>query len=100
MNVLVLDRPPLGRGAAARSSRAGRRAVWRWAFRLFRRDWRQQILVLALATLAVAAAVAGATIITNLAQTYEGQFGSARAAVRIDNNDPAEAALDLAAAEQ
>ena len=32
-----------------------RRAVVRWAWRLFRREWRQQFLILALITVAVAA---------------------------------------------
>jgi putative ABC transport system permease protein len=36
-----------------------RRAVVRWAWRLFRREWRQQVMVLALLTVAVTAAVAG-----------------------------------------
>ena len=31
-----------------------RRAVIRWAWRLFRREWRQQLLVLAMLTVAVA----------------------------------------------
>ena len=35
----------------------GRRAVLRWAQRLFRRDWRQQLLVFVMLTLAMAAAV-------------------------------------------
>ena len=43
-----------GRGAA-------RRAVVRWAWRLFRREWRQQLLVLALLTVAVAAAIGSAS---------------------------------------
>jgi len=34
-----------------------RRAVVRWATRLFRRDWRQHLLILSLLTVAVAAAV-------------------------------------------
>ena len=33
---------------------AARRAVVRWAWRLFRREWRQQFLVLALLAVAVA----------------------------------------------
>ncbi len=43
-----------GRRAAARRSGApARRAIRRWAWRLLRREWRQQVLVLALLTVAV-----------------------------------------------
>ena len=44
---------------------AARRAVVRWAWRMFRREWRQQILVIALLTVAVAAAIASVTIAYN-----------------------------------
>jgi putative ABC transport system permease protein len=37
---------------------SARRAVIRWAVRLLRREWRQQLLILALITVAVAATVA------------------------------------------
>jgi len=40
-----------------------RRAVIRWAWRLFRREWRQQLLVLALIVVAVAATFVGAVLI-------------------------------------
>ncbi|MGA2530040.1 MAG: hypothetical protein ABSG36_12865, partial [Acidimicrobiales bacterium] len=36
-----------------------RRAVSRWAWRLFKREWRQQLLVLSLISVAVAATVVG-----------------------------------------
>lgn len=36
-----------------------RRAVIRWAIRLLLREWRQQLLILALITVAVAATVVG-----------------------------------------
>ena len=38
---------------------AARRAVARWAVRLFRRDWRQQRLIIAMMIFAVAVAVFG-----------------------------------------
>ena len=54
---LVTERPtrrtPSGGGAPAR------RAVIRWAMRLLRREWRQQLLILALVTVAVARAMVG-----------------------------------------
>ena len=61
----ALRRTP-GRGAAPATAAfppAGR--VIRWAWRLFRREWRQQLLVLALLTVAVAATVVGAAVATN-----------------------------------
>ena len=42
---------------------AARRAVIRWALRLFRREWRQQLLVLVLLCVAVAAAICSITIV-------------------------------------
>jgi putative ABC transport system permease protein len=36
---------------------AARRALIRWAWRLFRGEWRQQALILALLTIAVASAI-------------------------------------------
>lgn len=82
------------------TSRSGpaRRAVLRWAWRLFRREWRQQVLVLALLTVAVAAAVAGASVAVNAASPYVGQFGKAKAIVRVDASDPAAAQASVAAA--
>src|SRR5207253_10776506 len=51
-----------------------RRAVVRWAWRLFRREWRQQLLVLALLTVAVAATTAGVGVATNTLQPHETRF--------------------------
>jgi putative ABC transport system permease protein len=56
---------------------AARRAVLRWAWRLFRKQWRQQILVLQLLTLAVAATVIGAGVATNTPPPRAAGFGSA-----------------------
>ena len=42
-----------------------RLAVLQWSWRLFRREWRQQFLILALVTLAVAAAIVGSAVATN-----------------------------------
>ena len=79
-----------------RSAAPGRRAVVRWSWRMFRREWRQQLLVLTLLTLAVAAAVTGASMATNAASQGGGSFGNATARVHVDAEDPvrAEAVLD------
>jgi putative ABC transport system permease protein len=84
-------------GAGARSGPA-RGAVLRWAWRLFRREWRQQLVMLALVTVAVAAAVAGATMAVNATSSGNGQFGDARAVMHLDATDPAPARASVAAA--
>ena len=56
---------------------AGRRVVTRWARRLLRREWRQQILVLALLALTVGAACFGVAAAYNLAPPPSPQLGSA-----------------------
>jgi putative ABC transport system permease protein len=79
----VLERPTeTGGGAPAR------RAVLRWALRLFRREWRQQLLVLTLITVAVAATIFGAALGTNLPLPANAGFGSANALVNLPGNDP------------
>jgi putative ABC transport system permease protein len=79
----VLDRPTeTGGGVPAR------RAVLRWALRLFRREWRQQILVLTLITVAVAATIFGAALGTNLPLPANAGFGSANALVNLPGDDP------------
>jgi putative ABC transport system permease protein len=55
-----------------------RRAVTRWAWRLFRREWRQQLLVLALITVAVAATLIAAAVSTNNPPPANAGFGTAR----------------------
>lgn len=79
----VLDRPTQTGGAVP-----ARRAVLRWALRLFRREWRQQILVLTLITVAVAATIFGAALGTNLPLPANAGFGSANALVNLPGNDP------------
>ncbi len=55
-----------------------RRAVSRWAWRLFRRDWRQHLLILSLLTVAVAAAVGFSCAAFNLAPVSgQADFGDA-----------------------
>src|ERR1700691_2667181 len=66
---------------------AARRAVVRWAWRLFRREWRQQFLILALITVAVAATIVGATVATNDAQPANFGFGTAKDAVSFTTSD-------------
>jgi putative ABC transport system permease protein len=55
-----------------------RRAVIRWAWRMFRREWRQQTLVLALIVVALAATVVGAAVATNTPPRAGAGFGTAQ----------------------
>jgi putative ABC transport system permease protein len=76
----VTERPaqanPSGGGPA-------RRAVIRWAVRLLRREWRQQLLILALITVAVGATVAAATVATDTPAPIAGVLGTAQDAASI-----------------
>ena len=67
-----------------------RRAVIRWAIRLFRREWRQQLLAIVLLTLAVAATVASAALIANIRTTTStlGTFGNAGQLIDLPGDDP------------
>ena len=85
---------PAGGGIPAR------RAVIRWAVRLFRREWRQQVLVLTLLTLAVAAAVFGVSATYNLASSSDAMFGRADQLMRLDGSDPTVLASRLSAAQE
>jgi putative ABC transport system permease protein len=55
-----------------------RRAVVRWAWRLFRREWRQQFLILALIAFAVAATIVGSAVATNTPPSKDFGFGTAQ----------------------
>jgi putative ABC transport system permease protein len=67
----VTPRPRGGGGPA-------RRAVIRWAFRLLRREWRQQALILALITAAVAATFMASAVATATQPTTTAEFGTAQ----------------------
>ncbi|HEY6788388.1 MAG TPA: FtsX-like permease family protein, partial [Trebonia sp.] len=56
---------------------AARRAVLRWAWRLFRREWRQQLLVLALVIVAVGATVIGAAVLADTPPPANSGYGTA-----------------------
>jgi putative ABC transport system permease protein len=95
MTTALRDRP-----AGVREGNGGapaRRAVLRWAWRLFRREWRQQLLVLALLTVAVGATVLGAAVATNAPSSPNAaMFGTADHLVTLPGTDP-HLAADLAA---
>jgi putative ABC transport system permease protein len=72
----ALRERPAGAGTPNGGAPA-RRAVIRWAWRMFRREWRQQLLVLALIVVAVAATVLGAGVATNTPPPADTGFGTA-----------------------
>lgn len=76
------------------------RAVIRWAWRLFRREWRQQFLMLYLVAVAVAVAIGSTTVLYNLAPPNEGRFGDAGARVSLVAFGPQSLAEDLALIEE
>jgi putative ABC transport system permease protein len=69
------------RAATRRPANGGvpaRRAVIRWALRLLRREWRQQLLILAIITVAVAATVVGSAVATTTPSPATAAFGTAQ----------------------
>jgi putative ABC transport system permease protein len=83
MSTVVRERPApevVGDGGAP-----ARRAVIRWALRLFRREWRQQLLVLIMLAVAVAATIMGAAVATNTppASPNASTFGTGQALITL-----------------
>jgi putative ABC transport system permease protein len=71
-----------------RGGLAARRALVRWAWRLLRREWRQQLLVLTLLTVSVAAAIGSVTVAYNAVPADDGEFGAADYLLNFDGSDP------------
>jgi putative ABC transport system permease protein len=75
----TLEHPVVTRDPGPGDGRlVARRAVVRWAWRMFRREWRQQLLVLSLIVVAVAAVVLGGAIATNTPTPANTGFGTAQ----------------------
>jgi len=82
----LLERP-----ASAGTSNGGvpaRRAVIRWAWRMFRREWRQQLLVLGLIVVAVAAIVVGSAVAHDTPPAANAGFGTATDMATFQAPDP------------
>src|SRR3954453_5059630 len=94
----LAHRPALG--GPRHGGVAARRAVIRWAQRMFRREWRQQILVMALLAVAVTAAVGSITIVYNTSPADNAEFGSANHLLRFDGTDPRKLAAGLSSAKR
>jgi putative ABC transport system permease protein len=82
----TLERPP-AQVVPADGGTPARRAVIRWAWRLFRREWRQQFLILALITVAVAATIVGSAVATNNPPPKSSGFGTAGYAASFQSYD-------------
>jgi putative ABC transport system permease protein len=77
----VLERrgPAAGRGGGDGGGGVpARRAVIRWALRLLRREWRQQLLILALITAAVGATVVASAVAADTPSPIAGVLGTAQ----------------------
>jgi putative ABC transport system permease protein len=80
---------------------AARRAIVRWAVRLARRGWRQQILVLSLLTVAVAAAIGFASAAYNAAPVSENaDLGTASHLITFEGPDADALEANVAAARE
>src|SRR6266511_4871882 len=77
---------------------AARRAVIRWAGRMFRREWRQQLVVVTLLTVAVAAAVGSITVVYNTSPADNAEHGSAKYLLQFDGTHPRRLEAELASA--
>ena len=98
MSTALRDPPDLDARAGAGGGIVARRAVFRWGWRLFRREWRQQLLVLGLLTVAVAATIWGSSVVTNsqLPNPNYATLGTAAESVTLPGTDP-HLAADIAA---
>jgi putative ABC transport system permease protein len=86
VSTALAERP--ARAAAGNGGVPARRAVVRWAWRLFRREWRQQLLVLSLIAVAVAATIVGAAVATNTPSPAGAGFGTARDLATLQGTGP------------
>jgi putative ABC transport system permease protein len=71
-------------------SRVANRAVAHWARRLLRREWRQQLLIICLLTVAVAATTVGLGLVVNVQSSDQANVGTA--SLRIDIQSPGDLA--------
>jgi putative ABC transport system permease protein len=65
---------------------------------MFRREWRQQLLVVTLLTVAVTAAVGSITIVHNTGFAADADFGTANGLLRFDGSDPRKLEAGIASA--
>ncbi len=100
MSTTLAPPPPPVVAPPTRGGTPARRAIRRWAWRLLRREWRQQVLIVALLTVAVAATTVGLGLVVNVQGNDQGVLGTADARIDITNPGSNGVAADLAAARQ
>ena len=89
MTASTLNRPaPTTPTRPGNGGMAARQAIIRWAWRLFRREWHQQILILLLIIVAVAATILGAAIAANTPPAPNAGFGTADHQVNFPGGTP------------
>ena len=90
MSTALRERPatPAPSAGTGNGGVPARRAVTRWAWRMFRREWRQQLLVLGLITVAVAATIIGAAVATNTPPPKNAGYGTAQSMGTFPAPDP------------
>jgi putative ABC transport system permease protein len=86
VSVTAAERP--GRAVASNGGIPARRAVIRWAWRLLRREWRQQLLILALITIAVAATFVGSAVAIDTPPPAGAGFGTATDMATFPSSSP------------
>jgi putative ABC transport system permease protein len=83
----TLERPTAS-ATLTSGARNGRRAITRWAWRLFKREWRQQVLVVSLLIVAVAATTVGLGLVGNVISGDTAILGTANTRIDIDATAP------------
>src|ERR1700731_2236060 len=96
----IMLREPPAPSRLADGGLAARRMLARWAWRLLRREWRQQLLVVALLALTVAGATFSVATAFNVAALPGPQFGSANYLLQFAGSNQAAIAADIAAAKK
>jgi putative ABC transport system permease protein len=89
---LTLEERPADVAATGSGGGPARRAIFRWSWRLFRREWRQQVLVLALVLFSVAATTVGVALAYNAGHPEDSTFGTANSLMTFSGADPANVA--------
>jgi putative ABC transport system permease protein len=89
---LAVEARPADVDATGSGGGPARRAIFRWSWRLFRREWRQQVLVLALVLFSVAATTVGVALAFNAGHPEDGTFGTANGLMTFSGADPANVA--------
>jgi putative ABC transport system permease protein len=85
MSSAMIERPRADRSGGGVPAR---RAVIRWTLRMFRREWRQQLLVLGMLIVAMAATIIGTGVATNTPPPPTAGFGTATASVTLPGSNP------------